>query len=117
MLRLYEKSFNNVVTIISDNYATNRTLAQIMDVGFVECALHRFNLALKDVVEKHKVLAEKKWMRVHKLCFPICRVKLRKKTDLPTVKYVPTIWSSIRDMQKGYDLIHDFISNLLSCGH
>lgn len=47
VLDVFEKCKENVV-LIGDNCATNRLLANLISCGFVGCASHRYNLAVKD---------------------------------------------------------------------
>lgn len=63
-LDVYGKSFRNVVCITGDNCANNLRLAKLInedypDCQFLGCASHRFQLAVKDILEPHKHALEK----------------------------------------------------------
>lgn len=60
VLPLFRKSWENVLAIIGDNCALNRCLAKSLcnnhQIGSVGCASHRFNLAIKDMLKKDKII-------------------------------------------------------------
>jgi hypothetical protein len=45
-LTLYGKDISNIACLIGDNCATNKAVANKLEVPFVGCASHRFNLAV-----------------------------------------------------------------------
>ena len=48
VLETFNRSLSNVAAIIGDTCNVNRSLANKMNVGFIGCSSHRYNLAIKD---------------------------------------------------------------------
>lgn len=42
-----------ITVIISDNWNTYKSVSDKLDVNFVGCASHHFNLAVQDIIDKH----------------------------------------------------------------
>ncbi len=50
VLETFNRSVSNVAAIIGDNCNFNHSLANKMNVGFMGCSSHRYNLAIKDIM-------------------------------------------------------------------
>ena len=53
---IYGKPWDNVVCLVGDNVSTNKSLARRLGLPFVGCRSHRFNLAVKDVLQGDEAL-------------------------------------------------------------
>jgi hypothetical protein len=56
VLSLYEKNMNNVVCLIADNCNTNAAAASMLKIFFIGCYSHKLNLAVKIMVDEHKMI-------------------------------------------------------------
>lgn len=56
VLSLFQKRPENVVALIGDTCATSKAFLRYFDCGFVNCAFHRFNLAVKEPLLNKKLL-------------------------------------------------------------
>lgn len=55
---VFNKCMENVVAFIGDNVSTNKALAINTGRGFLGCAIHRFNLAVQDIIAEDIVLVD-----------------------------------------------------------
>lgn len=53
VINLYKKARSNVVAVIDDNFNVKKAVTSQLDCHFVGCDSHRFNLAVKDVIQGH----------------------------------------------------------------
>lgn len=112
VLSLFGKSFKNVIAIIADNCATNRSLSRLAGTHFIGCASHRYNLAVKDVVSANMHLIEKVKKIMSCLIYPLRRAKLRELTDLAPVRIIETRWSSVNTLLQRYVKIREHLEKL-----
>jgi len=112
VLSNYGKSFANVIALIGDNCATNRRFATLAKTNFVGCASHRFNLAVKDMIEESNDIVQKIHDLMKKLRTPIAAAKLRKLTYLKAKTLNATRWSSCSEMFKRYQELKEFIGKV-----
>jgi hypothetical protein len=109
VLELFGKSLQNLSFIVADNAAVNRSLSDLLNVPFVGCASHRFNLAVNRYLETYEPVIEK----VHQLMTKLRTIKqagkLRRKTNLQPVIRNKTRWSSTFEMVKRFFTLEDFI--------
>ena len=108
VLELYGKSVDNLVALVGDNCYTYRALSSSMGVGFVGCAGHRYNLAMKDLLHPHKKILDKVRDIMSKFRYPIPASKLRQYTDLTPKLPVVTRWSSVIEMLVRNTQIREF---------
>ena len=98
VLDLYGKGLDNLIFLIGDNAPVNKSLADMLNVPFIGCASHRFNLACKKFLKPFELPLQ----RINKLMGVLRNIKqagkLRKKTDLEPVKRNVTRWSSTYSM-------------------
>lgn len=112
VLSLFKKSWGNVLCLIGDNCSTNRKLARLAKRPFIGCASHRFNLAVKKIVEKDKMIIDKVNRLMKKLKTTIPSARLRCATHLVPKTTNVTRWSSTRDMVTRYLEIRGHIRGL-----
>ena len=112
VLNLYGKSFANVIAIIGDNCASNRKLARIVDKALCGCASHRYNLCVKDIMQKSQVMIEKVNLMMMKLRYLIPAAQLRAYTPLRAKCNNPTRCSSTSAMLCRYFGIKKFLIGL-----
>jgi hypothetical protein len=106
---MYGKGLSNLVYLVGDNAPVNTCLADLLEVPFIGCASHRFNLACKTYLEEY----EETLSKISRLMFTLRNVKqagkLRTKTKLSAVPRNDTRWSSTFQMLKRFFEIKDFI--------
>ena len=111
VLGLFNKSFDNLIFLVGDNASVNKRLADLLQVPFIGCASHRFNLAFKDFL----VSFEGTLTKINDLMKTLRNMKqagkLRKKTDLEPVQRNVTRWSSTFEMVKRFFEIKAFIDD------
>ena len=112
VLNVFKKSEKNVVALVGDNCSTNIALAREFDLGFVGCASHRYNLAVKYLLKPHMAIVKKIHAIMSKFRYPIPAAKLRKLTPLKAKTYVETRWSSAVEMLRRYALLRDFFPRI-----
>lgn len=108
MLNLFNMTPQTVVGIIGDNCTTNRSFSRMFDCGFVGCVSHRFNLAVRDLIESHKESAKSVQDLMNKLRHPSGRAKLRTHTPLETIVSNARRWSSSHSMLQRYIKFREF---------
>eukprot|EP00644_Phytophthora_capsici_P017863 jgi/Phyca11/62524/gw1.62.242.1 len=59
VLSQYGLHISDMIAIVADNMETNKAIARRVDVPFVGCAAHRFNLAVRQRIEPHMKLIKK----------------------------------------------------------
>ncbi len=59
VLELFGKSIENVVALEGDNRSANKAFAIRVGCGFVGCASHRYNLAMKDILQEEQIVIQK----------------------------------------------------------
>lgn len=112
VLSVFGKCWNNVVALCGDNCATNKALSRKAGCGFVGCGSHRFNLAVKDMLECHADLLSNIRGLMQKLRTPTIAARLRRKTFLKAKLSNETRWSSSFEMLRRYSEIKAFVSDL-----
>ena len=109
---VYNKSLTNVVAIIGDNAAVNKTLADTCKTRFIGCASHRFNLAVNKLLEDWKEILDK----VHSLMISLRSLKLagalRMRTKLSPIIRNATRWSSTVSMVNRYFELKPFLADM-----
>jgi hypothetical protein len=109
VLELFGKSLSNVVSVVGDNARVNKFIADLMNLPFIGCSSHRFNLACKLFLEKYETQLE----NINSLMKTLRKITkagaLRKKTDKEPVKRNITRWSSTYAMLKRFFEIKPFL--------
>jgi len=59
VLRVFDKTLEDVICLVGDNCSTNKRLADICKMPLVGCASHRFNLEVQVFLEQHETLLSK----------------------------------------------------------
>jgi hypothetical protein len=89
----------DILFLVADNTNTNPATADLLDVFFIGCASHRFNLALQKYLERHQNVITK----IHEIMCLLSNLKragkLRQFTDLEPVIMNATRWSSKHAMK------------------
>lgn len=112
ILDLFGKSVDNVVALIGDNCATNRSLSRLFECGFVGCASHRFNLAVKDLMSDKSDIINNVRELMKKLRNPKRRAQLRNYTNLSPLVCNDTRWSSTYEMLRRYIEVKEHLPQL-----
>lgn len=112
VLSVFGKDLSNVVALIGDNVSTNKALALLVGCGFVGCASHRFNLAVKDLIGQEWALVEVVQKVMLKLRNLIPAAKLRRHTPLKPLLNNVTRWSSTHSMLRRYQQLRDFVPSI-----
>ncbi len=110
VLELFNKSIENVVCLIGDNCSVNRSLAKRIGIGFIGCASHRWNLAMKDVTGSSDLSISKVEVIMKAFRRPKLAGKLRKLTHLKAKCPNATRWSSTVQMLDRYTKLRSFLS-------
>lgn len=108
-LSIYGKGWENVTALVADNCNVNKSLADMVDCGFVGCCSHRFNLAVQDILKGAEETLNKLNTLMRKFKYLIPAAKLRKHTHLRAVTRNETRWSSVYSMMKRYFEIREYI--------
>ena len=112
VLELYGKTWTNVASLIGDNCPSNKAFANKARKPLVGCASHRFNLAVKDMLEDYTNLTTKVYHLMKKLRNIIHSAKLRKMTPLRPKCGNVTRWSSTFVMMERYMKLKEFLPQL-----
>jgi hypothetical protein len=109
VLELYGKGLANLVYLVGDNAPVNTCLSDLLEVPFIGCASHRFDMACKKYLEDY----EESLSKISCLMGTLRNVKqagkLRTKKKLSAVLRNDTRWSSTFQMLKRFLEIKDFI--------
>jgi hypothetical protein len=111
VLELFGKRLSNLIFLVGDNARVNTHLADLLNVPFIGCASHRFNLACQRYLEPFDVQLKKIRSLMVKLRTIKQAGKLRKKTSLEPVLPNETRWSSTHGMLKRFFEIRGFIDD------
>jgi len=109
---VYNKSMDNIVAIIGDNCETNKAMCDLCELPFIGCASHRFNLAVKNWLEKYEPVLNKVNVLMGKLKNLKLSGALRRVTDLRPVQRNVTRWSSTTDMVHRYLKLKPFFVSM-----
>ncbi len=112
VLDLFDKSLHNVVSVTADNTNVNVKFVRSIGCGFVYCAIHRFQLAIKDIISTHSQLIEKVRNLLKKLRNPSAAGQLRKHTHLNANFGNVTRRSSVADMLNRYMQVSTHLEEL-----
>eukprot|EP00171_Calliarthron_tuberculosum_P001888 IDg1888t1 len=112
VLQLYERTWDNVVCLIGDNCATNKAIANNVEIPFIGCASHRYNLAVQILLMDEAVVLEKVHTLMSKLKTLTLGAKLFKLTNLKSKTRNATRWSSTYEMLRRYQRIRDCLQKL-----
>lgn len=112
VLGVYGRNINNVTAMIGDNCKTNKSFVDKTGRGFIGCASHRFNLAVKDLIAEHEPAITKVHELMKKLHTPNIAGKLLKVTHLKPKSYIKTRWSSTYEMLQRFLDLKDHIRGL-----
>lgn len=94
----YNRTKNSILFLVGDNTNTNPATAAKLDVPFIGCASHRFNLAVQSYLDTYDEITSS----INNLMKSLSNIKkagkLRLKTDLEPVTKNVTRWSSTYSM-------------------
>ena len=123
-LSVFNKSLANVVAIIGNNAEVNKSTANLCGIPLIECASHKFQLAVSRYLDRNECLLNKINTLMGKLKSLKLAGKLREHTPLQSIQRNKTRWSSTYDMINRYielkaffDFFQEesnFIDNLLT---
>lgn len=108
-LSVYDKTWKNTTAIVRDNCTVNRLFAKKVSCGFVVCSIHRFNLAVQDIIEQHRRIVSKVQDLMKRLKYLVPAPKLRRLTPSSAVLRSETHWSSTYNMLKRYFEIFEHV--------
>lgn len=91
---IFRKTLSKCVALIGDNISTKKAVATLLRFGFVDCASHQFNLAVKQLVSDYRSVVHSIHSVMIKLRFLTVSAKLRQFTSLKFIRYYLTRWSS-----------------------
>jgi hypothetical protein len=93
---------DDILYLVADNTNTNPATADLLDVSFIGCASHRFNLAVQRFLIQHQTL----FGDIHQIMILLSSLKragkLRRLTPLEPVPMNMTRWSSKYAMLERY---------------
>ena len=102
----------NILYLVADNTATNPATATALDVPFIGCASHRFNLAVQKYLERHQRIISD----INHLMISLTNLKragrLRQFTDLQPIVMNTTRWSSKHVMLERFFRLDGFIKEM-----
>lgn len=102
----------DILFLVADNTNTNPATADLLDVRFIGCASHRFNLAVQKYLEQHENVITN-INRIMGLLSNLKKAgKLRQFTDLEPVIMNATRWSSKHDMIERYFRLEEYIKEM-----
>ena len=111
---VFKRSLTDVVAVIGDNCETNKAMCNLGGFNFVGCASHRFNLAVKKLLEEHEPLLVKVNALMSKLKNLKLSGALRKHTDLRPIQRNVTRWSSTAQMVDRYLALKPFFVHFVN---
>ncbi len=82
VLGTFSQSLSNVAALIGYNCSSNLSLAAMCKVLFIECASHRFNLAVNVIIKTHQRSVKQVHAVMNKIRFSVSAVKLHQFTPL-----------------------------------
>jgi hypothetical protein len=102
----------DILFLVADNTNTNPATADLLNVPFVGCASHRFNLAVQKYVDKHNAVIA----NIHQIMLLLSNLKkagkFRKLTNLEPVIMNQTRWSSKHAMVERYLRLEETIKEM-----
>ena len=116
VMQMFGKQTNNVICLVGDNCAVNKSIARTLSVPLIGCASHKFNLAVQLWMKEQpnltlmiaKVAAVMKKASTLKVA-----AKLKQLTNYACVKANDTRWSSTYNMIERYFQIQPQLSALV----
>ena len=114
ILDVYGKSWNNIICLVGDNVAVNKSISTKVDVPLVGCASHRYNLAVRDVIAGEIELVNKFNTLISKLRTLLLSSKLRKLTPLLPKICNEILCSSSFEMLRRYCQLQKYLPKLNS---
>ena len=112
VLMRYKKSWVNVAALIGDNVSVNQKLATDLYKRLIGCASHRYNLAIKDMINSHDAVFKIVNKLMGKLRYGLLAARLRKEAPLAAVQMNDTRWSSAFSMLKRYIELREILPRL-----
>lgn len=106
------RSISDMDAVIGDNCAISRALSRNFESRFTCCYIHRFNLAVKDLLQRHSARIEIIQLVMHKLSFKTLVAKLCHKTNLVAIKCSETRPSSTYSILQQYQKVLEFIDDV-----
>ena len=108
VLGVYNRNLENIVCLIGDNVAVNKSCANIIGVLLIGCASHKLNLAVTGFLNEHGSL----FCKVNRLMGKDLKTRgaLRQKTPLSPLQMNVTRWLSTFKMFERYAELKEHLS-------
>lgn len=108
LLGSLNKSIDNVVCLVGDNCATNRSLSNILELPLIGCASHKLNLAVEKYIQGFPEIQVINQLMI-KLSTPLKMAKLKLRTALRPISRNVTRWSSCFNMLERFFEIQEYL--------
>ena len=100
LLESMNKSIENVICLVGDNCATNRSLSNLLGLPLIGCASHKLNLAVEKYNQGFSEIQIINHLMIKLEFTPLKMAKLRLRTPLRPISKNLTRWSSCFNMLK-----------------
>ena len=114
ILDVYGESWDNVICLVGDNAAVNKSISTKVGVPLVGCKSHRYNLLVRSVIAGDIKIVSKVNRLMSKLRTLLLSAKLRKLTTLRPKIRNETRWSSPFEMLPRYFQLLEYLPKLNS---
>jgi len=108
LLESMNKSIENVICLVGDNCATNRSLSNLLGLPLIGCASHKLNLAVEKYIQGFPEIQIINQLMI-KLSTPLKMAKLRLRTPLRPISKNLTRWSSCFNMLERFFEIQEYL--------
>ena len=112
VVELLDRQKSDILFLVADNTNTNPRTAEILNVPFIGCASHRFNLAVQKYLVDYDLVISNINQLMHSLCSLKRAGKLRQLTHLEPIVMNVTRWSSKFTMIKRFFELEENIKEM-----